>query len=156
MSTKTAFSRTGVVSLLLIASLSVGACGTMRELSGMGDRTPDEFRVLSKAPLVMPPDYTLRPPRAGEPAPQQLTPSSQAISALFPGRTTMPPAPSAGENALTQTVGSQSVSSNIRSLVADDGTIVVEKGNLLRDVLTSDELADAPDGSHITRTTPDQ
>ena len=154
MGEKTVYSKAKVLSVILVTSLGLGACGTMQDLSGMNKRTPDEFRVLSKAPLVMPPDYNLRPPRAGEPAPQQLTPSAQAINALFPGRTTLPPAASAGENALTNAIGSASISANIRSLVSGDDTIVVEKGALLRDVLTSGEVEQSSDGSHISRSTP--
>ncbi len=154
MGEKTVYSKAKVLSVILVTSLGLGACGTMQDLSGMNKRTPDEFRVLSKAPLVMPPDYNLRPPRAGEPAPQQLTPSAQAINALFPGHTTLPPAASAGENALIKTIGSAAVSANIRSLVSGDDTIVVEKGALLRDVLTSGEVEQSSDGSHISRSTP--
>jgi hypothetical protein len=153
MSNKTGYSKASVLSIILLTSLSVGACGTMRGLSGLDKNTPDEFRVLSKAPLVMPPDYNLRPPRAGEPAPQQLSPSTQAINALFPGHVTLPPAASASEVALTRKIGSQSVSPNIRSTVSGDDTIVVEKGSLLRDILTSGEVIGSPDGSKLSRST---
>ena len=153
MNKKTAFSRTGLLSILVLASFSLGACSTMKDLSGVNKKTPDEFRVLSKPPLVMPPDYNLRPPRAGMPKPQQLAPSAQAINALFPGRATLPPSASAGEAAMIEAVGLGTVSANIRSVADGNDTIVVEKGTLLRDVLTSGEVVDAPDGSHITRTT---
>ncbi|MCK5041972.1 MAG: DUF3035 domain-containing protein, partial [Sphingomonadales bacterium] len=61
MGEKTVYSKAKVLSVILVTSLGLGACGTMQDLSGMNKRTPDEFRVLSKAPLVMPPDYNLRP-----------------------------------------------------------------------------------------------
>lgn len=154
MNRQTAFSRTSLISLLLLASVGLGACSKVRDLSGIDKRVPDEFRVLSKPPLVMPPDYNLRPPQAGAPTPQQLTPSAQAISALFPGRTVLPPAASAGETEMIEAVGLGGVSANVRSMAGgDEGTIVVEKGALLRDVLTSGEVANAPDTSQITRTT---
>ena len=35
----------------------------------MGKRSPDEFAVVSRAPLIVPPDFELRPPRPGESAP---------------------------------------------------------------------------------------
>ena len=44
--------------------------------------TPDEFRVVTKAPLTLPPDYSLRPPQPGEPRPQELQPESAARQAL--------------------------------------------------------------------------
>ncbi|HRQ61138.1 MAG TPA: DUF3035 domain-containing protein, partial [Alphaproteobacteria bacterium] len=36
-----------------------------------------------RAPLSMPPDYTLRPPRPGAPRPQELEPSMEAKQAIF-------------------------------------------------------------------------
>jgi hypothetical protein len=45
--------------------------------------TPDEFRVIAKAPLVVPADYALRPPAPGEPRPQELQPESAARQALL-------------------------------------------------------------------------
>ena len=51
-----------------LTALAVGAsgCGSMRALGG-AKVTPDEFRVVTKAPLVVPPDFALRPPAPGEP-----------------------------------------------------------------------------------------
>jgi len=45
--------------------------------------TPDEFRVVTKAPLVVPPDFSLRPPAPGKPRPQELQPESAARTALL-------------------------------------------------------------------------
>ena len=39
-------------------------------------------RVVTKAPLTLPPDYSLRPPAPGEPRPQELQPESAARQAL--------------------------------------------------------------------------
>ena len=49
----------------------------------MSKVTPDEFRIVTKAPLVVPPDYSLRPPAPGEPRPQELQPESAARVALL-------------------------------------------------------------------------
>ncbi len=49
----------------------------------MNKVTPDEFRVVTKAPLVVPPDYALRPPAPGKPRPQELQPESVARNALL-------------------------------------------------------------------------
>src|ERR1700749_573834 len=51
----------------LIAPL--GACSDgmsgVRAALGITKEAPDEFGVISRAPLSMPPDYTLRPPQIG-------------------------------------------------------------------------------------------
>lgn len=44
---------------------------------------PDEFGVVSRAPLSQPPDYTLRPPRAGAKRPNETTPREQARQTLL-------------------------------------------------------------------------
>lgn len=123
----------------------------MRKLSGVDKNPPDEFKVVNKPPLVMPPDFTLRPPRPGEAKPQNLVPTAQAISALFPGRTTLPPPASKSEQALLDSAGAGTSNGNVRSTVSGGGTLVVEKGDLLRDILTTGERDEAPDGSSVDR-----
>jgi len=143
--------KTGMLALLLVSALALEGCGQMRTLAGVGRTSPDEFRVVSKPPLVMPPDYSLRPRNIGESKPQQLTPATQVVGALFPGRTTLPPSASAGEGALVEAVGASSVSPNVRSAVGDSDTLIVEKGMLLRNVLESGEVQNSPDTSHLER-----
>lgn len=49
-----------------------------------GHRTgPDEFGVVTRAPLSQPPDYALRPPRAGAKRPNEVTPREEARSQLL-------------------------------------------------------------------------
>jgi len=52
---------------LLTASsaMMVGCTSTSRAL-GITKEAPNEFNILTKAPLVVPPEYNLRPPRVGE------------------------------------------------------------------------------------------
>ena len=54
--------------LLMTAALafSLPACTTLAKASGARKTTPNEFNILTKAPLVVPPEYNLRPPAAGE------------------------------------------------------------------------------------------
>lgn len=72
--------------LLLATALPVAlcACEGVKEELGLTKRPPDEFAVVaSKAPLVVPPDFTLRPPRPGAPRPQEQQPAESARSALI-------------------------------------------------------------------------
>ena len=43
---------------------------------------PDEFAVESRAPLVVPPDFDLRPPQPGAPRPQEKTAAEKARSVI--------------------------------------------------------------------------
>jgi hypothetical protein len=71
-----------IVPLLLLA-----ACGrgSVQGALGMGKRSPDEFSVVSRAPLILPPDYGLRPPGEGESRPGVDTPAEQARASLTGG-----------------------------------------------------------------------
>lgn len=44
---------------------------------------PDEFGVVTRAPLSQPPDYALRPPRAGAHRPNEVSPRDEAKSQLL-------------------------------------------------------------------------
>jgi hypothetical protein len=73
------------VGLMAVAVLAagLGGCSGIRDSLGIGKHPPDEFQVVSRAPLSMPPDFNLRPPQPGVPRPQEGTPRDQAQSALF-------------------------------------------------------------------------
>jgi hypothetical protein len=67
----------------LLAVAGLAGCDTASKAFGLAKVTPDEFRVVTKAPLTLPPDYSLRPPAPGEPRPQELQPESAARQALI-------------------------------------------------------------------------
>jgi hypothetical protein len=67
---------------LLVGVAGLAGCQSASRALGMAKVTPDEFRVVAKAPLVLPPDFSLRPPAPGEPRPQELQPESAARLAL--------------------------------------------------------------------------
>ncbi|MCH7793842.1 MAG: DUF3035 domain-containing protein [Proteobacteria bacterium] len=69
----------GAISLILALS----ACEGVRDQLGLNKQSPDEFRVISRAPLSLPPDFTLRPPEPGIPRPQEGTATQQARKAVF-------------------------------------------------------------------------
>ena len=66
----------------LLAAAGLAGCDSASKAFGLSKVTPDEFRVVTKAPLTLPPDYSLRPPEPGEPRPQELQPESAARQAL--------------------------------------------------------------------------
>ena len=80
--------RSHLLPLLLLCPLfALGACGDTDSLTrtfGLTRDAPDEFQVTTRAPLSMPPDYTLRPPRPGASRPQELPLSTQAEATLVP------------------------------------------------------------------------
>jgi hypothetical protein len=64
---------------LLSAVVSVSllnGCSNVREVLGKNKKSPDEFSVLARAPLSVPPNFTLRVPKPGAERPQE--PSSRS------------------------------------------------------------------------------
>ena len=66
-----------------VAASALSGCDSLRHAAGLDKKSPDEFAVTTKAPLVIPPDFTLRPPLPGAPPTNTLDPSSNAEQALF-------------------------------------------------------------------------
>ena len=113
------------------AAALLAACGT----SGLNRDRPDEFAVARQAPLVIPPDYSLVPPRAGAPRPQDASPSTQALQALYGGPATR----SAAERTVLGQAGSNAADTGVRSAVGDPDTNVVDKGSTTRDIVAAPE-----------------
>src|SRR3982751_5811270 len=72
------------VTCAAVAALALGGCSAFENLGGNKKISPDEYKIVSHSPLTMPPNAELRPPRPGEPRPQEVTPAEQAREALAP------------------------------------------------------------------------
>ena len=109
-----------VAFLILAGSAVVGlsACNTIRNAVGATKVTPDEFRVVSIAPLTVPPDYSLRPPTPGEPRPQELDPTSSAREILLGAREGV--TRSASEQALVSAAGADAADPLARFVIDDE------------------------------------
>jgi hypothetical protein len=87
----------------------LGGCSSAKlsRTFGLTRDAPDEYTVTTRAPLSMPPDYNLRPPRPGDPRPQEQTERQQAAEALVPQLALGAPqgSTSAGQSALLQETG---------------------------------------------------
>ncbi len=100
-------------------ALMTSGCGIGKAVGG-GKNAPDEFAIATKAPLVVPPDYGLRPPRPGESRPQELSPSERAQQVLLGDANSAPP--TAGEQLLLRKAGALGADGSIRALLnAENG-----------------------------------
>jgi hypothetical protein len=143
-----------------LALLTTQGCDTLKEQAGLTKRAPDEFTVVTKAPLVMPPDFTLRPPKPGAKRPQEVQPTSKARSvvlnsagvqrttsaqaaqsartALAAGREPQAAAngePSGAEHTLLSKAGALDSDSSIREVVNRETTLLAEKDSSFADRL---------------------
>jgi hypothetical protein len=109
----------------LLAAAGLTGCNSASRALGMSKVTPDEFRVVTKAPLVVPPDYSLRPPMPGQPRPQELQPESAARAALLGERDAE--VRSDGEKLLVAKAGADKADPLIRYVVDDEFGSVAHK-----------------------------
>lgn len=104
--------------MLIGISAVLAGCGDIRQDLGLGRNPPDEFAVVERAPLAMPPDFGLRPPRPGAPRPQDVDTDKQASSLVLGSKSDLKPlAPSAGEKALLDASGAAKADPGIRDTV---------------------------------------
>lgn len=103
--------------------------------SGLNRAKPNEYAVARQAPLVIPPDYALVPPKPGAPRPQDQNPNTLALEALFGGPVQRPP----GEAAVVEQAGGDQIAPGVRSEVGDPKTQVIDKGATTRDIVAAPE-----------------
>ncbi len=146
------------LAMAAVLALALSSCDTLKEQVGMTKKSPDEFTVITKAPLVMPPDFSLRPPRPGARNPREVQPRDQARAALLAtgkegrataeqaqqaGRKTLEAAagrnsggrPAGGELQLLQKAGAENADSSIRQIVNRETSVLAEKDSSFADRL---------------------
>ncbi len=122
--------RTATIIAGMLATVTLSGCGS----SGIFDRErPDEFAVSRQPPLVIPPDFTLVPPRVGDPSPQVGNLQQQTLEAMFGG----PSRRSPSESSVVSQAGS--ADGGIRSSVGDVDTNTVDKGTVTSDIVNAPE-----------------
>ncbi len=105
------------------------SCEKTREQFDFSKKAPDEFAIITRAPLEMPPNYELRAPTPGADRPQESAPEEQAKQALF-GQTANESkidGTTKGESILLQKTGAQQVDPNIRDVVDAETEEVIKE-----------------------------
>ena len=112
--------------LLCGAALALSGCQSLRESAGLTKKSPDEFAVTTKAPLVIPPDFALRPPTPGAAPTNQVDPTDAAQTALFNSSDPATVAAgmkgnfSTGEKMLLATAGAANADPGVRQQLQSD------------------------------------
>jgi hypothetical protein len=109
--------------VIALATLAMTACGgTVQERLGMSRRAPDEFQVVRRQPLVIPPEYRLPAPGTPSPAQQRRDVARDVQTALLGGVAAAPAnGPSRGEEVLLAAVPG-TVQPGIRDLILTENT----------------------------------
>lgn len=117
--------------LLLLAAGLLGGCGDARKALGFDKSAPDEFRVINRAPLSLPPDYALRPPQPGTIRPQEQAVPQRALAAVTGNPGPRPAANpggsgSAGESAFLARVGADRANPDIREVIERESSVLAD------------------------------
>lgn len=106
-------------------ALALSACGGGNFLNR---EKPDEFAVSRAAPLVIPPDFGLTPPKPGAPRPLEVDSQGQALRALFGEGVRAAPKSGSEQNLLNQSGATPDAVIGARSTAGDPATNVIDKG----------------------------
>lgn len=126
-----------------LLAMATACSSTPNNSSGRGG-VPDEFRVVKKAPLTVPPEYSLRPPEAGRVRPVEVDPTRQDNVLAFGSDIGLDASPA--ERILIVRAGAIAVSPIIRETIDYDESGLLRKNLDISDTVTSwtgtdDELA---------------
>ncbi len=113
------------ICILLATAALVTGCSSAKKSLGLGRQSPDEFSVVERAPLTLPPDYALRPPRAGGDNLQNA--QSQAKRVVLGSEavaTTADAQPGSGTDMFLQQAGATKVQPNIRATLDKESAVI--------------------------------
>ena len=130
------FSSVRGTAALLITAIALTACSSLRDQFGLTKQPPDEFTVVRKAPLALPPNFNLRPPTPG--APDARAPSTTEVARrILAGDNAGQPttAPTTGEQALLRQAGTNQAEPDIRQVLLAETTQLSDKDKTLVDRL---------------------
>lgn len=117
--------------LLSVAVFTLTACTATQEQFDFSKKAPDEFAITTRAPLEMPPDYSLRPPRPGAQRPQEETAVDEAKQVIFGTESTQAKVQvepiSDGEAILLQKSNTASIDPNIRAKIDKETAEVIKE-----------------------------
>lgn len=122
--------------------MALAGCDNPRRTLGLDKRAPDEFAVVTRAPLTLPPEFSLRPPRPGAPRPQEGTARDQArrvitgdAAAAERAEEALPASLSQGERALLSRAGTDQAIPNIRQVVEEETSTLAAESESFTDRL---------------------
>ena len=139
---------------VVAAAAAVTGCQTFARSAGMTKTTPDEFRVVTSAPLTLPPDYSLRPPRPGDPRPQEMAPDQEAHAALF--GTDVAQNASPGERSLVSAAGADAIDPSVRDQVDFESQNIVHRSDAFVDSILNFNHSNDPSAAPMNGETEQQ
>ena len=119
------------ITVSVLAGLLVcSGCSNPKKTLGLSRTAPDEFTVVARAPLTLPPDYNLTPP-AEAVAAERKTTAEKAKDTLFATSLTREATPvdvkDKGANIILSKAGASATDAGIRDTIAKEGALLIEQ-----------------------------
>lgn len=126
------------VALVAIA-LSLQGCTSVKKELGVGRNSPDEFLVVKRAPLTLPPDYMLRAPGNPDEA-SPASESSDKVKSSILGKSETPAVKGNAEETLLEKMGVASANPDIRKKIDEDnGYISIQNRSVANKLIFWDD-----------------
>jgi hypothetical protein len=76
-----------IAATFAVCALALSACSgnTVKDTLGLNKASPDEYRVVSRPPLSVPPQFNLRPPGSAPESPTAMAPADKQAKSLLTG-----------------------------------------------------------------------
>ncbi len=125
------------MALPVVLTACSGTKGQISDKLGLGRKNPDEFAIIKRAPLEIPPNLIALPvPNKGAPRPQEDTAQESAQTALFgEEETTSESSTSNAEQALLERTKANEANPNIRNIVNEETEKYAEEDQAVIDKL---------------------
>jgi len=129
---------------VLALLLAVGGCESVKDTLGLSKSSPDESRVTVFSPLVVPPDFNLRPPGPGGVQQTAAPRTGKRVTSVAIGQDgrivttvsgTGPEGATSGELALLRSAGAMSPPEGIRDLASAQEQSLTKINVLLTDLV---------------------
>jgi len=122
----------------LVVTLALSGCSETKRALGYEKAPPDEFQVVQRAPLAMPPEFSLRPPAPGMTRPQEGSTRDQAKSSLTGSRPMAAISTigrDTGDLSLLKRTGAEQAQVGIRELVNKESQALADSGHTFTEKL---------------------
>jgi len=128
----------GMLPVAFLLGMSVlSSCSSIKKELGMARNSPDEFLVVKRAPLTLPPEYTLRPPVNAE-AQRGIEATKTAETALTgksPDAGKKAAKPAKSDTAFLEKIGTDDAHEGIRDQIEEDNGYISLQNRSLSDQL---------------------
>ena len=141
--------RTLISAILLFPFLA--GCGDIRSTLGLNKQAPDEFTVLSQAPLSMPPNFALRAPALGVERAKKVSKMNDVKRVILKNNSSANTSPvgsvtgSLGEKNLRRLLGADSANKQIREIINEEANDLIYTDQRFLDKLLKWPIGSAND-----------